>query len=894
MKRALCLFLFFASVSALLSIGGASPACSVEEPQTIASVAVEGLTAMRSDDLLSLLDIAQGKAFDAAKLRSGIKRAFMKGLFDDIRIERVQDRPLSLKVVVLERKKIGSIHFAGNQSFSDSVLTKWLGMRRGDLFRTARAEAGVASIMRELRRRGYRDVQAGYAAREESGRIALSVTISEGMPELISKIVIEDPENYLPAHLGLSEGGVYDAAVLEQALAKTRARLGKQGIVQSRIASSFENGVLVIVVLPGHKLSLSFSGNRGLGNSELREETGFFIVNGFDDNLIEESISRMRVRYREAGYSGAQIVPLIEQLPDRIKLTYFIAEGERQVVKSIRFSGNTLSEKKLREQISYIEKEPFDPDMLEQNRESLERYYRNAGYLSVVVRTQVVSQEEGGVDLLFNLEEGPVTYIKSVKLTGVDPLRHQDVLKAVALKPGDAYSDAALAFAKIQMAAWYQRQGYSTIEVSATRELAENSASVAFVVREGKLNRFGKSVIVGNEKTKEIVLRREFLHAEGAPFDPKILLNERVALSRTGLFSSVDIETDVLEGDVRDVIYRVQESPAGAVEFGLGYAEYERFRGFFDVGYRNVGGMSSQAAFRIDVNSLLKRATLSYYQPWVFGKRDLALKAILLGEIKRELNAADHSTLYRSDRYGFSAGFEKRFSNALKAGAGYELSNVHTYDVKPGIVLSKEDTGTLIISSLHASMTYDRRDNAVDPKNGYLLGATLKSATPWLFSETSFNKLSLFANFYVGLSERIIAALSLRGGAAGGFHGTNDLPIVERFFLGGRTTVRGYQQDMLGPKDSDGNPVGGNAFFMGNFEFRTSVWKELGLVTFLDWGNIWSRANNFSLIDLKYTTGLGLRYNTPVGPVRIDYGIKLNREEGESRGALHFSIGHAF
>lgn len=893
MKRALCMILFFA-FAALLAIGGASVAYSAEKPPVIHSVTVEGLSATGKEELLRLLDIREGQAFNAAKLRFGIKRAFLKGLFDDIRIERVQEIPLSLKVIVLERKKIGSIRFAGNRRYSDTELITWMGLRRGELFRPSRTEAGIALILKELNRRGYRNAQARYDVEERANEIALFITISEGSPELVSKIVVEDPENHLPLHLGLSEGDVYDAAVLEQALAKTKARMEKQGIVQSRISSRFENGVLSITVLPGHRLSLSFSGNRALGNAVLRGETSFFVVNGFDDNLIEESISRMHVRYREAGYSGAQIVPLIEQLPDQTVLTYFIAEGEQQLVKSIRFSGNALSEKKLREQISYVVKEPFNPDMLEPNRESLERYYRNAGYLSAVVQTTAASRDDGGVDLLFTMEEGFVTSVESVKLSGVDPLRHQEALKAVSLKPGDAYSDAALAYAKIQLAEWYQRQGYSNVDVAAIRELAGNSASVAFTVREGALNRFGKSVIVGNEKTKEIVLRREFLHTEGASFDPKKLLDERVALSRTGLFSSIDIETDVLEGDVRDVIYRVQESPAGAVEFGFGYAEYERFRGFFDVGYRNVGGVNSQAAFRIDVSSLLKRSTLSYYQPWVFGERDLALKALLIGETKRELNAADHSTLYRSDRYGFSVGFEKRFSDALKGEAGYELSNVHTYDMKPGIVLSKEDTGTLIISSLHASMTFDKRDNTVDPKSGYLLGVTWKSAAPWLFSETGFNKLSLFSNLYVGLNKRIIAALSLRGGAAGGFRSTKDLPIVERFFLGGRTTVRGYQQDLLGPKDADRNPVGGNAFFMGNFEFRTSIWKELGLVMFLDWGNVWSRANDFSLNDLKYSTGLGIRYNTPVGPVRIDYGLKLQKEEGESRGALHFSIGHAF
>jgi outer membrane protein insertion porin family len=133
----------------------------------------------------------------------------------------------------------------------------------------------------------------------------------------------------------------------------------------------------------------------------------------------------------------------------------------------------------------------------------------------------------------------------------------------------------------------------------------------------------------------------------------------------------------------------------------------------------------------------------------------------------------------------------------------------------------------------------------------------------------------------------------LRGGLAWGYDDTEELPLIERFFLGGRTTVRGYDQDMLGPKN-DGNPTGGNAFICGNAELRSYLGRGLGIVAFLDGGNVWLKVEDMKLDDIKYTTGLGLRYNTPVGPIRVDYGHKLQREKGESAGELHFSIGHAF
>jgi outer membrane protein insertion porin family len=152
----------------------------------------------------------------------------------------------------------------------------------------------------------------------------------------------------------------------------------------------------------------------------------------------------------------------------------------------------------------------------------------------------------------------------------------------------------------------------------------------------------------------------------------------------------------------------------------------------------------------------------------------------------------------------------------------------------------------------------------------------------------------MHASTYRALGRRLVLAASVRLGLAQGFEGTEELPLVERFFLGGRNTVRGYHQDTLGPRTPDGNPTGGNAFLMGNLELRLRVRKGWGLVAFLDWGNVWQRTEDMDIQNLRGTVGVGLRYSTPVGPLRVDYGYKLQDEPPLSRAVLHFSIGHAF
>jgi outer membrane protein insertion porin family len=345
--------------------------------------------------------------------------------------------------------------------------------------------------------------------------------------------------------------------------------------------------------------------------------------------------------------------------------------------------------------------------------------------------------------------------------------------------------------------------------------------------------------------------------------------------------------------DKKDVLIKLREGNAGAVELSLGYAEYELYRGILDLSYRNVMGLNRQVSLRLELSSLEKRYILQYYEPW-FLSRELPFRVFVLGEDKKEISIDTRETRYRLTRNTITAGFEKKMSEKLKSELYYEFSLVNTFDVKPDVILTKEDTGTLVISGLRYGIIYDTRDNQFYPTKGLFSGATVKLTSPVFMSETDFIKLTFYGNIYHEITKGVVLAASLRGGGAQGYFKTNALPIVERFFLGGRTTVRGYAQDDLGPKGADGNPTGGNAFLMENLELRTSLGKNFGLVTFLDGGNVWVKMNEMKLTDFKFAAGLGLRYNTPVGPVRIDYGRKLQREKGESAGELHFSIGNAF
>ncbi len=374
------------------------------------------------------------------------------------------------------------------------------------------------------------------------------------------------------------------------------------------------------------------------------------------------------------------------------------------------------------------------------------------------------------------------------------------------------------------------------------------------------------------------------------PYNPYTIDEERQALYRTGLFSKIDITPEILNDKV-DLIYNFEEIPAGAFEIGFGYGEYERAKAFFELSYINLFGLNKQIFTRVELSTLESRSYITYVDPWFW--KDLTFKSSLILEKMNVKNIDTKDIIYKIKRLGLSTGFEKKFTDTFKAELLYELTSSKTWDVKPEVVISDIDIGRVFISGVKASLIFDTRDNAFDPHKGWLAGVTSKLSNEFLGSEINFLKTSFYINKYTELTKWLVLANSIRAGWAWLYGKTEELPISERYFLGGRDSVRGYAQNTLGPKRNN-QPTGGNAFLMGNVELRTYLGKNFYLINFLDFGNLWSRVGDASVSKLKYTTGVGLRYKTPVGPLRIDYGYKLNREEGESRGEIHFSIGHTF
>lgn len=855
--------------------------------ESIKKIEIEGLKSISKEELLYLFGIKENEPFNQDQITQGIKRVFLKNLFDDIIVEYKEQ---ILKILIKEKNVINKIEIKGNEYFSESFFIKLLTFKEGDRLKELEIKKTKEKIEKELKKHGFINstVQINKSFNEDYVKII--VYIHEGEPLKIKNIKWEGYfEDYITNFLSLNVGEPFDEVLLEDFINKVKKYFTKQGLIGSDITYSFKDGELILKIKEGKKLNIEFKGVNFLSEKDLKNITIAHFQDKINENIIKDSINSLITFYKTNGFIEVKVIPLIEESEKEWKITYFINEGDRKFIEKIGIDAE-FNKEELKNILVNKEGSPFNPEELDNDRQRIEEYLKTKGYFYAKVSPPQLKDEANKISILFKVQEGKQIKIKLINIEVKDNLLKSEVLEALKSYKDYPFSETTFLEIKRKIRETYIKKGYSDVYIEGKYEIKEADAYINFKIDAGNKKYFGKSIILGNEKTKTKFIYKRLLPKEGNPYNPYILEEERQQLYKTGLFSRIELQPESKDDSI-DLIYNFEELPAGAFEFGLGYGEYEKAKGFIDLSYINLFGMNKQIFSRIELSTLENRAYITYVDPWLW--KDLTFKSSLLFEKMDVKNIDTKDIIYKIRRYSASAGFEKKFFESFKAELLYEVTYSKTWDVMPEVVISDQDIGELFISGIKASLIYDNRDNPFDPTKGWLAGVTSKLSNEFLGSDINFIKSSFYINKYTEVTKGLVLATSLRGGWAWLYGGTDNLPISERYFLGGRDTVRGYAQNTLGPKQNN-QPTGGNAFLMGNVEFRTYLGKNFFIVNFLDFGNVWKRVGDIDISNFKYTTGAGLRYKTPVGPIRIDYGYKLNRQAGESHGEIHFSIGHAF
>jgi outer membrane protein assembly factor BamA len=467
---------------------------------------------------------------------------------------------------------------------------------------------------------------------------------------------------------------------------------------------------------------------------------------------------------------------------------------------------------------------------------------------------------------------------------------------------------------------------------------------VLFRIQEGPQTIVDRIMVVGNVHTDQGVILRELQLQPGRPLGAEALFESQRRLSALGLFRRVRI-TELTHGSTsrHDVLVTVEEAPATTIGYGGGLEVAPRLReagpggeaeerlelaprGFFDIGRRNLWGKNRSVSLYTRVSLRPKdapddpardgrgigfseyRVVGTYRQPRVLGPNDLSVTAAVEQGIR---------STFKFSRKGAIVDMVRRLSPAVRVSGRYAFSTTRTFDER----LSEEDQAAIDrlfpqvrLSTISGAVARDTRDDLLDPERGAFLSGEGSVALRGLGGQVGFMKTYVQGLWFTRLPgpRRVVFATRAGVGLADGFarevltaDGTptiiEDLPASERFFAGGDTTIRGYSLDAVGAPDTitpRGFPTGGNAVLLLNGELRVPVWRSVGAAVFADGGNVFRRVDDVDLGELRGSVGFGVRYRSPIGPIRVDLGFKLDRREIggtlERRTALHFSIGQAF
>jgi outer membrane protein assembly factor BamA len=521
----------------------------------------------------------------------------------------------------------------------------------------------------------------------------------------------------------------------------------------------------------------------------------------------------------------------------------------------------------------------------------------------------------------------------------------------LTMRAGTPYYGPSIARDRDALLVVYLNAGYAAADVSVVPVVPVTTpdgarADIVFKIVEGPQTIVEHIFVTGNLKTKPAVILRELQLQAGGPLGLEELTESRRRLSALGLFRRIQIAA-ISHGDpsLRDVVVTVEEAPQTTIAGGGGLeidrrlrstgventaAERYEFapRGFFEVGRRNLGGRDRSAnlytrvSLRPDTESGKSnplgfpeyRVVGTYREPRAFGSfGDFVATAAIEQGVR---------TGFNFKREGFNTEMTHRLSATIRGSARYALATTKVFDFEE----SQLDTPLLTIdrvfpqvrlSSVIGGLSRDTRDDVLEPQHGMLLAAEGTLAARAIGSEVGFTKTFLQGFAYKNLGRpHLVAAGGVRLGLSNPFSRivegvdengvpqsveVRELPASERFFAGGDTTIRGFSLDSVGTPATitpAGFPKGGDAVIILNAELRVPVYGPVGGVIFADGGNVFARARNLSLAELRGSVGLGARYRSPIGPIRIDVGFKLDRRNIgatlESRYALHFSIGQAF
>lgn len=716
--------------------------------------------------------------------------------------------------------------------------------------------------------------------------------------------------NYLPVKVG----DTFD----DRRSADAIKALFKTGLFED-VQLEREGDVLVVIVKEREAISqITFSGNDNMKTEDLTKalkEVGFAEGEVYDKSKLDKVTQELKRQYFAQGKYGVRIDTKVTKLDgNRVAIAIDVSEGKTARIRQINIVGNkAFEDKDLLKQFKlstptmfsfFTKNDQYSKQKLAADLESLRSYYLDRGYVNFNVdSTQVsITPDKSDVYVTVNVSEGDLFTVSDVKLSGQLIVPQEDLFEVVSIRKGMTFSRKLVTESSKGITERLGDEGYAFANVNAVPDIrnAEKTVAITYFIDPGKRTYVRRINFYGNTRTRDEVLRREMRQLEGAWISTSKINRSKVRLQRLGYFESVNVETPAVPGttDQVDVNFTVVERASGNLLLGLGFSQSQGVIFNSQVTQDNFLGSGKRLDFAFNNSEVNRTYRLGYLNPyWTV---DGVSRGIHAGY--RETDAADANvTQYNSTvlNAGAEFGIPLTEYNTLNLGLDFEntqldLGAFASEQVRDFVDREGDEFNTVRFTG---SFAYDTRNKAILPDRGTLHRIRTEVAIPG--GDLEYYKVDYDARWFYPVTSKYTLALQGRVGYGDSYGDTEVFPFFENFYAGGPRSVRGFEDNTLGPKDSRNDALGGNLLVVGNAEVILPVpflqdIESLRITGFVDAGNVYGVDEDFDAGLIRYSAGLAGLWLSPFGVLTVSVAQPFNTQEGDSEQPFQFTFGTTF
>ncbi len=896
-------------------------AAATEGP-IVSSVRVESIGPVDEAGTIEILELGVGKHLDRQRLREVIMTLYAGGGVEWLRVEEAGSAEAADIVIhISHQSRISQIRVQTRSPILRVKIHRWLQLKPDDPVTVARIEASRRRVERRLHDRGYADaaVEAYLDFNRKANTVAVEFEVTAGPPQVVGSVVLDGlagVDDAQAAHPKVKIGARLTTRLEDRLRDRTEQNLRRMGYWEAQVLNVDRRAEGASVSLhmrvePGARYRLDLiapSESRKIAEDAFPDPAKEELHPAQTDALSEQ----VEERLQESGYLLAEVSAELHADGDVQVLRLEVDPGRKLKIAAVEFPGaDHVSQKTLSETVRVKRggvggrfQQSVSNRTLESDRRAVEDLYNGEGFPFAVIAPSELApvDDEDAVIVLFPVDEGQRWFMAEVRVEGL-PVEAAAELEArpLELADGAPWSPGLVDRDVRRIEEALADTGYPGGNVEAEVDTSSpGKAAVVFRVESGPFVRVGDVIISGLRHTREEVVAGVVRRAgvrTGEPLSRRRMLDAQRGLFELGLFRRAElVPMPGQEHRVeRNIVVRLEEGDQKSYLFGVGYSDRDAARIILGWSHLNLLGRAYAFSAEVSLSRRQQRYSLALRKRRLFG-----------------LNVPTSLAIYRTDeiladrdllRRGLWIDFGDLLKRPLRPLFRYEYEIIQPKNLPPNLppVIDDEFQESKV-ASITPSIAWDTRDNPLAPTRGVFALASVQYAFPAFEADSHFIKVQTGATVY-GKVWRGFGAAGLRLGAiepigAGSSLLPNpQIPFAYRFFAGGRTTHRAFKTDRLGIpgqtiiKDI---AVGGNALILLNLEYRRRIAGQLFAAIFVDAGNVWASPSNISFGDIRWGPGIGLNYLTPAGPLRAEYGWKIDTEPGEDSGQFFISFGVPF